>query len=87
MRKLLCVKSPNGAEYLDGILTDDFTAIIVGNEYVAYNTMTFDDGVYYQLQGFHPGEIYNSDLFATLPDSTADEMEEEEKFIHEPLSC
>lgn len=74
MNKLLCVKSPNGAEFLDGTETDDFTTIIVGNEYVAYGTMTFDDGVYYQLLGFQPGEIYHSDLFAVLPDKTADEM-------------
>lgn len=79
MQKLLCVQSPNGAEYLDGRETDDFTTIMVGNEYAAYNTMAFDDGVYYQLLGFDPGEIYHSDLFAILPDQTADEMAEVEK--------
>lgn len=87
MRKLLCVRSPNGAEFLDGTQTSDFTTIEVGNEYAAYNTMTFDDGVYYQLLGFHPGEIYHSNLFATLPEQTADEMQEEEQFIHDQFSC
>lgn len=87
MQKLLCVKSPNGAEFLDGTMTNDYTTISVGNEYMVYNTMSFDDGVYYQLLGFHPGEIYHSDLFATLPGNTAEDMQEEEQFIYEPLSC
>lgn len=87
MRKLLCVKSPNGAEYSSGMQTDDFTTIYVGNEYEASGILEFEDGVYYKLVGFNPTEVYHSDLFATLPDNTADEMAEEEQFIYEPFSC
>lgn len=77
MRKLLCVTSPNGAEFLDGTPSYDYTSLIVGNEYTAYNEVFFDDGVYYQLVGFQPGYIYHGDLFAVLPDATAEQMAEE----------
>jgi hypothetical protein len=43
-------------------------------------------GVFYSLERFGPDIFYWSELFATLPDETADEMQEEE-FIYEPLSC
>jgi hypothetical protein len=78
MLKLLCIKAPNYAELLDSTRTNDFTAIFVGNEYVAYDEESFEDGVYYKLVGFSPDEIYHSRLFAKLPDSTTDELQEAE---------
>lgn len=39
----------------------------------------YTDGVYYILQGFHPHQGFKSTHFATLPEQTADEMNEVEK--------
>lgn len=43
--------------------------------------------VFYNLERFGLGCWYRSDMFAILPDNTADEMAEEEQFIYDQFSC
>jgi hypothetical protein len=44
-------------------------------------------GLFYELERF-PDVYYGADMFATLPDATAEDMQEEETAtIHEPVNC
>lgn len=42
---------------------------------------------YFSLERFGMEDGFMASHFATVPDTTADEMAEEEKFIYEPFSC
>lgn len=43
--------------------------------------------LFYVLAEYAQDEGFLADRFATLPDATADEMEEEEQFIYDQFSC
>lgn len=59
----------------------------IGDEDVVLRTHKSYQRIYYILERFGNDNGYRADHFATLPDTTADEMAEEEQFIHEPFSC
>lgn len=51
----------------------------IGDEYTITGEFKRNDGVYYELAERPSFCEYNSELFATLPDKSADEMREEER--------
>lgn len=59
----------------------------VGDEDVVTEEAEIWGALYYGLVRFPSDLVYSAEHFATLPDQTADEMEEEEQFIYEPFSC
>jgi hypothetical protein len=77
--KLLCVKQSKEARWnTTGGEAPIGPVVVIGNEYESIGSMEFEDGVSYFLRGFPRDCVYHHSLFATLPDQTADEMEEEE---------
>lgn len=60
---------------------------VVGSEYEVINEVHENGFDLYVLGGFPSDCGYVRSGFATLPNSTADEMEEEELFIYDQFSC
>jgi hypothetical protein len=60
---------------------------VVGSEYEVVDEVEENGYELYVLAGFPSDAGYVRSGFATLPDSTADEMQEEQQFIYDQLSC
>lgn len=59
----------------------------VGDVYNVLDTYSYCGVSFYKLVEIGPDYGFDTKHFAVLPDQSADEMEEEEQFIHEPFSC
>lgn len=83
MQKVICVKpftdTQQGMENAPRPEVGDVD--VVSNVFKGYGY------TYYILERFAEDNGYRVDHFATIPDATAEEMQEEEDFIYEPLSC
>lgn len=72
--KVMCVLEANTV-VRGGI--NDAAKIHVGNEYTVTDAIEYESEEYFKLSEI-PGAYFSSKLFATLPDASADEMQEAE---------
>jgi hypothetical protein len=84
--RLLCVKQDSYYAFTGAPL---IPALIVGNEYNAFDTIDIaGKGRYYKLKECDHRDWFHNSLFATLPDATAEDMQEEETAtMYEPVNC
>ena len=80
--KVLCVKKPLIGQ--DGRM--DYPSPEVGDEDTVVGDKTVDGKLFYKLERFPKNLSYLSSYLAILPDSTDDELEEEET-IAEPITA
>ena len=75
--KVICVKPfKTNKCYFSGTI---LSVPDVGDEDIVIDVFETKYGVHYALERFGMDNLYNSEHFATLPDDTADEMQEAEQ--------
>lgn len=65
---------------------NDQGQVHVGSVYTVLEVKEYNGEDYYSLEEVK-GILFFSEMFAVLPDATADEMQEEELFIYDQFSC